>query len=290
MKKPSLQILQDFEIKKKNWEEKANKAKREHPLKILKTLPKMVFITKSTHRFLRLKALIYLLKYDSMNLVKKYVLKNPLKYGFRLLKSYISIFSYTQKDDFFFYNLKTKKELVQKIKDPHSHFILGFSYCHKPFECPSGRFTDQCVNDPQNPVCKQCFIGKCVYLSENIAHQPLFIKTVHHIGEKMFEACKQYPKKKIVFLITACELTLKMFADWGNMLGIQGIGVRLQGRVCNTMKAFELSENGIKPGLTVVTKSTQEEILTILRDCQFPLDFKKTSPKFRFKKLISKLR
>ncbi len=52
----------------------------------------------------------------------------------------------------------------------------------------------------------------------------------------------------MVFLITACELTLEMFGDWGNMLNIRGLGVRLDGRICNTMKAFELSEIGIKPG------------------------------------------
>ena len=67
--------------------------------------------------------------------------------------------------------------------------------------------------------------------------------------------------KKIIFLITACEMTLEMFGDWGNMTGIQGIGVRLDGRICNTMKAFELSEQGIKPGLTVVLGETQKKML-----------------------------
>lgn len=69
----------------------------------------------------------------------------------------------------------------------------------------------------------------------------------------------------MVFLITACELTLEMFGDWGNMLGIRGLGVRLDGRICNTMKAFELSEIGIKPGLTVVRDETQTKILELIR-------------------------
>ena len=67
----------------------------------------------------------------------------------------------------------------------------------------------------------------------------------------------------MIFLITACELTLEMFGDWGNMAGIRGIGVRLDGRICNTMRAFELSEKGIKPGLTLVLPKTQRRILEL---------------------------
>lgn len=91
-----------------------------------------------------------------------------------------------------------------------------------------------------------------------------FIPTVHYIGEQFFKLLETHKVDSMVFLITACELTLKMFADWGNMLGIRGAGVRLDGRICNTMKAFELSEVGIKPGLTVVRKETQAQIMKLI--------------------------
>jgi hypothetical protein len=48
-------------------------------------------------------------------------------------------------------------------------------------------------------------------------------------------------------------------------IGLRGIGVRLDGRICNTMKAFELSERGIKPGLTVVLEPTQKRMLDIIQ-------------------------
>jgi hypothetical protein len=60
-------------------------------------------------------------------------------------------------------------------------------------------------------------------------------------------------------------MTLEMFGSWGNMLGLRGIGVRLDGRICNTMKAFELSERGIKLGLTVVLEPTQKRKLDIIQ-------------------------
>ena len=94
----------------------------------------------------------------------------------------------------------------------------------------------------------------------------LFIPTIHYIGEKMFQLTEENPAKQIVFLITACEMTLEMFGDWGNMVGARGIGVRLDGRICNTMKAFELSERGVKPGLTVVLPETQKQILSLVRN------------------------
>jgi hypothetical protein len=54
-----------------------------------------------------------------------------------------------------------------------------------------------------------------------------FIPIVHYIAEKVIEAIHAHPNKEVVFLITACELTLEMFGDWGNSIAIRGIGVRL---------------------------------------------------------------
>jgi len=262
---PKLKIIHQhsrFEKAETAWDIHAEKAKKSHPLKTLKTLPKMEGITKDTKKNLRLKAFTYLLTKDSSNMFFRYFIKHPLKYFSRLFKSYLQKKSYKRQGDFFLFNLQNTKEFEDLLKEENITFLLGFSYCHKPFECPSKRFSDECIHDPHNPICKQCFIGKCANLTKA---KLLFIPTVHYIGEKIFEELKKNPKKKLTFLITACELSLEMFKDFGNMLNLQGIGVRLDGRICNTMKAFELSEKGIKPGLTVVLDKTQKEILKLLR-------------------------
>lgn len=72
---------------------------------------------------------------------------------------------YLREGDFFYYGVKTEKEFKQLLKDPKTLLVLGFSYCHKPFECPSGRFTDACIHDQENLACQQCFIGKAVHAS-----------------------------------------------------------------------------------------------------------------------------
>lgn len=247
------------------WDRGSTTAAKEHPLKMLKTLPQMPGITCDTQKNLRWKAFKYMLQHDKDRKVLKGYLKHPFRYGWRYLKSLVRKESYRRDDDFFLYNVDDVEAFESMLGNPDTILVVGFSYCHKPFECPSGRFTEQCIHDPENPVCRQCFIGKTVNALPEGGVIPLFIPTIHYIGEQIFDITHKYPDKQVLFIITACELTLEMFADWGNMVGIRGIGVRLDGRICNTMRAFELSEGGVKPGLTVVLDKTQERILKLVR-------------------------
>lgn len=254
-----------WEEAEKHWDANAQKASKEHPLKTLRTLPKMVGITDQTAKYLKWKALSWILLKDHKKAILKGILKHPFKYGINYLRSCWKGKPYKREGDFFFYGIKSQSEFEDLLKDKDVLFVMGFSYCHKPFECPSGRFTENCIRDLNHPVCQQCFIGKCMHAS--IANTiPLLIPTIHYIGEKVFDIVHANPGKRVVFLITACEMTLEMFGDFGNMVGIKGIGIRLDGRICNTMEAFKLSEEGIKPGLTVVQEGTQEAILKIFKN------------------------
>ena len=254
-----------WEQSEKEWDQGAALAAQKTPIKGLKQMPDMVGITLDTAKNLKWKSLKWMLFQDHTGGVRKGFLKHPFKYGWNFLKSLLKKKSFLRVDDFFLYGLKNIEEFEKLLCEDNTLLVVGFSYCHKPFECPSGRFTDQCIHDPLNDVCRQCFIGKAINALDNKKAIPLLIPTVHYIGEKIFEIVHTNPTKKVIFLITACELTLEMFGDWGNMVGIQGVGVRLDGRICNTLKAFELSEQGTKPGLTVVRKETQKRILDLIK-------------------------
>ena len=254
-----------WEESEKEWDGKAKELNSSHPLKVLRTLPTMPGIAPETAKNLKWKSIAYIFKHDKNGVISKYILKKPIKYGIAFIKSLLRKEPYIRKGDFFFYGISSVEEFKTLLQKPDSLFIIGFSYCHKPLECPSGRFTSDCIHDPENPVCRQCFIGKSVNALPEKDVIALFITTIHYIGEKIFEIQKDYPGKKIHFLITACEMTLEMFSDFGNMAGIQGIGVRLDGRICNTMQAFALSEEGIKPGLTVVLDKTQKQMLELIK-------------------------
>lgn len=254
----------DWDNSEKIWNENAKLAACLSPNKGLKVLPQMAGITPEAAKHLKWKALKWIIAKDRKRKILKGILHHPLKYIFNYVKSCFKSKPYVREGDFFLYGTTSLEDFEKLLRDPATLFVMGFSYCHKPFECPSGRFTSECVHDAANPICQQCFIGKCIHASSS-ATIPLLIPTIHYIGEQIFDIVHKNPSKKIVFLITACEMTLEMFGDFGNMVGIKGVGIRLDGRICNTMQAFQLSEEGTKPGLTVVLESTQEKMLRFLR-------------------------
>lgn len=255
----------DWESAEKAWDEKSEEAAKKHPLKVLKQLPSMQGITPDTAKNLKWKSLKWMLTNDHQGEVRRGFFKHPLKYGWAFLKSVFQKKPFIREGDFFYYGIKSEKDFEKLLLEPNTILVLGFSYCHKPLECPSGRFTAACQNDLNNPVCQQCFIGKAVHAAQDPETITVYIPTIHYIGGRIFEIVHANPHKKVLFMITACEMTLEMFGDWGNMVNLKGIGIRLDGRICNTMKAFELSEQGIKPGLTVVLDDTKKRLLNLLR-------------------------
>lgn len=247
------------------WNKGAVDAAQQYPIKGLKQLPNMPDITPDTAKFLKWKSLKWMIFQDHKKEILRGFIRHPFKYGRAFLKSLFLKKSYKRHDDFFLYGINSLEKFEKLLTKQDTLLVVGFSYCHKPFECPSGRFTDQCIHDPSHPVCRQCFIGKAVNALPEEEVVPLFIPTVHYIGGKIFEIVHGNPNKQVLFIITACEMTLEMFGDWGNMVALKGIGVRLDGRICNTMQAFALSERGIKPGLTVVLDHTQSKILELIK-------------------------
>ncbi|MDQ7008257.1 MAG: hypothetical protein Q9Q40_13615 [Acidobacteriota bacterium] len=248
-----------------DWDRGAAELAARHPLREQDPRPDLPGIRARTRRLLRWKALRYLVAHDERRVLQRYVFRHPLRHGWGLIRSYLRRRRYLREGDFWLLGVSGQAELERLLARPDTRFVVGFSYCHKPFECPSGRFSDACRADPGHPVCRQCFIGKCVNALDAERGKPLFIPTVHYIGEQVLALQSDGHPGPTVFMITACELTLEMFADWGNMTDIVCAGVRLDGVICNTMRAFEASERGIKPGLTMVREQTARRMLELIR-------------------------
>jgi len=254
-----------WEDAENSWDIRSNELQQSQPIKQLVKIPKLPGIRPKTKKNLRWKAMNYLAKYDEEKFFIKYFFSKPIRHGFNLIRSYLTPLPYVRDDDFFLYGLQNETEFKQLLAKPNSKLVIGFSYCHKPFECPSGRFTQECIHQDTNPVCGQCFIGKCVHSLPAKQVLPVFITTVHQIGEVIVKEVKKHPELEITYIITACEMTLRMFGDWANMMKVRGLGIRLDGQICNTMKAFIASEHGIKPGMAVVLDNTQKRILQLIK-------------------------
>ena len=266
----------DWREAEQAWDARAEKLAVDTPLKTFEKNPRLPGIRAKTRKNLSWKTLSYLHYHDYSGKLGSYFWQRPLKHGLGLLVALLKRNSYRRDGDFFLYGLRNVSEFEAQLDAPDTVLVVGFSYCHKPFECPAGRFTDACIHDATDPVCGQCFIGKCVHSLPETQVVPLFITTVHYIGEKMIEVQQSWPDHKVVFMITACELTLEMFGKIGVAVDLQGIGVRLDGQICNTMKAFEASEIGIKPGMAIVEAETQGRMMELLR--QFSAVTRQGSP------------
>lgn len=247
------------------WEEQAALAATRCILKVPPKTPCVPAIMPEDARWLRWKALSWVIHKDARWRLVRSLLRHPFKYGKNYLHSLLSRQRYARDGDFLFFGCNNIEAVHALMKSDDVVFVVGFSYCMKPHECPSSRFSSDCLCDLTNDVCRQCFIGKCRHALPSQKTIPLVILTINDIGKHMLSVIDAFPKARVVFLITACEMALEMFGDFGNMVGIQGVGVRLSGRFCNTMKAFELSEEGVKPGLTFPAPKTKRRILDLLR-------------------------
>ncbi|MFA6118475.1 MAG: hypothetical protein WCT85_06730 [Parachlamydiales bacterium] len=215
-------------------------------------------------RPLRIKALLYLLKQDK----DLSLLKNFSKFFFyhlkNILRSYLKKTPCILKDNLYLYNIDDFEEGKAGLSSKDTLFILGFSYCQKPIACPKKRFTCECIYDYENKTCSQCFIGKCINaMNKNDIY--LIIPDIKYISEKLFEISYQNPNKNIFFVISSCSLSIKMFSDFANILKLQGIAIRLLGRVCLNYKSFLFAEKGLKNGLTYISDENEKTIFEILK-------------------------
>lgn len=247
------------------WDNKKQQSAQAYPIRSLNSFPSKVEIDKKTNKQMWLKGLLWLIKQDKNFVLMRRVARRPILHTFRYIHSLLSKNIFIRDGNLYLYGVKKEAEYRTALQDTNTLFILGFAYCHKPFECPEKRFSSNCIASFEHPVCCQCFIGKCINTLPSEKTIVSIVPTVNAIGEKIFELQDAYPTKQLLFLITACEMMLKMFGSWADMIGIKGIGVRLSGRVCNTFDAFKLSERGIKPQLTTVDIETQNQVLSLLK-------------------------
>jgi hypothetical protein len=258
-------FFDSWEEAEKAWDERAKAAALQSPLDIPTVNPVIPQITADTARFLRLKALSWVVRHDRRGVLRRFFLRHPFRCLSQYIQSLLSGTSFVRQGDFFYYGVKGFSHMQELLKQDDTILLVGFSYCEKPKECPAVRFSNKCIADEELRVCQQCFIGKVRHALPHARTIFTIVPTINAIGEEVVQAITANPNKKLLFLIASCEMALTMFGDLGVMSGIKGIGVKLGGRICNTMHAFSLSEQGVKPGVTWLSEPTQRKVLDLLR-------------------------
>ncbi|WP_066481833.1 hypothetical protein [Candidatus Chlamydia sanziniae] len=224
--------------------------------------PNIPNITKATARGLRLKTIAYLLSLKEGRRLAYHLLKRPRSIA-RLVRALLMPKHAHQSGNLFFYNCLSIEDIIVELHRPNRILILGFSYCEKPKHCPVGRFNSNCCYDPLNTVCTSCSIG-WVRKYNVFKYRIVIIPTFIDIAKHFFDLEKLYPSHQILFVITACELSLKMFGDYASIMQLKGMGIRLTGRICNTFQAFKLAEHGVKPGVPFLEEDGVKALMKII--------------------------
>lgn len=250
-----------FELANQAWDKKQALLENKKPLKKVLFDPRIKI---SFSNFTRIKSLLYLLQKDKKLKLIKFFIKKPLFYLHNLLKSYFSKAPYIVEDNVFLFNLSNFKELKKITDNKDNLFIFGLSYCQKPIECPKKRFSSECIHDYENDICAQCFIGKCSNAINN-NDIILVIPDIYFFSETIIELINKNPEKQIIFVISACELSIKMYSDLANMLKIKGLGLKLSSRVCTNFKSFTYAEKGQKNSVTDLNLCNKELMIEIMK-------------------------
>jgi len=245
------------------WDKQAVIAKKTCPIQEHASTSKVLFIVPGEQRFLRLRGATWLFFRKGGFRFIRHFLFHPFSCLFRYLRAFVKK-SCEQQDDYFFYGTTSVKHFINLFED--SILLVGFSYCQKPLECPSKRFTSDCAADFSSLICQQCIIGKAKYLFKSDRAFITIIPTVKDIANTLLDLKGRFPSRRILFLIATCELAMRMFAEFAAALGVQGIGIRLHGRFCNTQTAFKLSERGIKPGRTSFEGDAETQFFSLLQE------------------------
>lgn len=221
-------------------------------------LPKLSPIPEKNLRF---KAFLWLVKRDKRGELIRAFFRHPFSYSFRYLFSLLKKSPFKKEGPFFYYGLSGEEAFKELLIQPATTLFVVFSYCQKPLECPAKRFSERCIQDFSHPTCCTCSIGKLIQAMPKKSLY-LIVPTVHDMARGLFKLLKTVPKEKICFLTMACELSLQMFADWGHMAGVRGIGYPLAGRTCLTFRSFALAEEGFKRGQTEIESEAEQKILS----------------------------
>ncbi len=98
--------------------------------------------------------------HDEGRKILRHFLKHPIGYSLRYLRSVFKKKPYRREGDFFLYGLPSIEALIKRFHTKDVLLVVGFSYCQKPHECPSGRFNDLCVRDLRMPSASSAISSK----------------------------------------------------------------------------------------------------------------------------------
>lgn len=200
---------------------------------------------KKSQRFLMVKGFYHIFRQEPFYVLKT-ILRRPFSYFWRYILSFKTKRGHIP-EGAYLYGFKDIKSFKKSINTKKSQLILGSSYCQRPKNCPTIRFSSICPLE--NNICYTCPISTYKKLLKR-NDSFIMITTALELGKKIISLQKTHPEKDIIFILSSCDLSQEIFTFFSYILGIKGIAFSLRGNICKNFKSFKHAEEGKKKAQT----------------------------------------
>lgn len=186
--------------------------------------------------------------------------------------------SYAGKDKFFADAIKRKKgyvlinvtnlsQLIKSISNSPKDLVVMLSYCIKPIECPSGRFSDKCRPRLSSRVCEKCPLKDIKFKTNKIGCDfYIDYKTKEMVKDYLIPTFREFQQtsKFKPLIVVSCPMGLNRFLEAAIIIGFKGIGFYLTKGICKTAEHYKKGDTSKKKEITDMEREMWEKINYIL--------------------------
>lgn len=163
--------------------------------------------------------------------------------------------------------IKNINELITEISRSPRNFLILLSYCSKPIDCPSKRFSDKCWPRASSNICDNCPFKDIKLKADKIGCEIYIVyKTKKMIQKYLIPAFRKFKKaeRQKPVIVTICPLALNKFLEIGVISGFKGIIYQFTEGICRTSEHFDRADEGEKREVTNLHQRNWQEINHIL--------------------------
>lgn len=162
---------------------------------------------------------------------------------------------------------KNIKDFLKLSKQATDNFLILLSFCSKPIGCPSNRFSNKCITNKKNNICKNCQLYPLIVrlkqkkLSYYIITNDYLMIEKHLIPRfRRFQKSHEY----LPLIATGCDMSIERFMALAVGFGSLGITYKFSTGGCQSNVDYKNAELGKKSVVTSLRKEDWQEIAFIV--------------------------
>ncbi len=150
----------------------------------------------------------------------------------------------------------------QSLLSEPQNLIIAPGYCQKPFSCPAGRFSSECIL-PQ-PCPEACSIKGLISAGLKLGGKVYVMTSALKIGQDILLPALEGkgPSRILAFV---CPYSLHPFALACLICGLEGVVLTFAEGACTDYRAWLQADRGVKPEQTSIGPEAEEFLQKLAR-------------------------